>query len=231
MPLNFVTALDVQKAMNRIPTTRMRKYAYDTLGAALKQAYKLRIIHDDIMTMTDKVTHKREQGKALTLEQQAAFLKAISGNKLKPLYLFYLLTGCRKAEALVVKWSDIDKDAKRIFIGGTKTESAERYIPLFPDLEKLIATLPRKGDRLFPYSDNLVKCNFRRLQAIQHFPFSIHSLRHTFATRCLESGIPHNVFSKWLGHAQVSTTLNIYAHVQTIFEKEEATRFDPKFSL
>jgi len=228
MPLNQITPLDVQKGMNLIPTTRMRKYTYDTLGAALKQAYKLRIIPEDIMAMTDNITHKRVQGKALTLEQQEQFIALIAENKLKPLYYFYLLTGCRKNEALAVKWSDIDLNAKRIYIDGTKTECAARYVPLFSKTEKLLSTMQRKTDLIFPYSDNLVKCNFRRIKADFGLPYSIHSLRHTFATRCLESGISLNVVQKWLGHAQASTTANIYTHVQTSFEIQEAARFNPK---
>ena len=37
-----------------------------------------------------------------------------------------------------------------------------------------------------------------------------HMLRHTFATRCIESGMPASVLAKIMGHANVSTTLNVY---------------------
>ena len=39
-----------------------------------------------------------------------------------------------------------------------------------------------------------------------------HPLRHTFATRSLEQGIDIKVLSSILGHANASTTLNLYAH-------------------
>ncbi len=35
-------------------------------------------------------------------------------------------------------------------------------------------------------------------------PFTLHQLRHTFATRALKAGIPISVVSKWLGHASKS---------------------------
>jgi len=42
---------------------------------------------------------------------------------------------------------------------------------------------------------------------------TVHALRHTFATRCLESGIDMKTLQMLLGHADYSTTANIYAHV------------------
>lgn len=47
-----------------------------------------------------------------------------------------------------------------------------------------------------------------------------HMLRHTFATRCIESGMPTSVLSKIMGHANVSTTLNVYCEVFDKFKKE-----------
>lgn len=41
--------------------------------------------------------------------------------------------------------------------------------------------------------------------------FSCHSLRHTFTTRCIEAGINVKVLQRWLGHDDITTTLNIYA--------------------
>ena len=40
----------------------------------------------------------------------------------------------------------------------------------------------------------------------------VHSLRHTFATRCIESRCDFKTLSSILGHSDVSTTLNIYVH-------------------
>lgn len=49
---------------------------------------------------------------------------------------------------------------------------------------------------------------------------SIHSLRHTYASLMIADGTPLVVVSKRLGHAQVSTTANIYAHmIQSADEK------------
>ncbi len=52
---------------------------------------------------------------------------------------------------------------------------------------------------------------------------NFHMLRHTFATRCIESGMPPVVLSKLLGHSKIETTLNVYVDV---FEKYRNDNLD-----
>lgn len=43
--------------------------------------------------------------------------------------------------------------------------------------------------------------------------FSGHVLRHTFATRCFEAGIEPKVVQRYMGHASLKMTLDLYTHV------------------
>ena len=56
--------------------------------------------------------------------------------------------------------------------------------------------------------------------------FSCHILRHTFATRLCESGANLKFIQSILGHADVSTTMNIYVDVTAALKKKEITAFD-----
>lgn len=56
--------------------------------------------------------------------------------------------------------------------------------------------------------------------------FSCHSLRHTFTTRMCEAGINIKVIQDALGHADVSTTLNIYADVTKELKSSEFRAFE-----
>jgi len=51
--------------------------------------------------------------------------------------------------------------------------------------------------------------------------FSSHTMRHTFATRALENGIPPKVVQELLGHSTITTTLDIYTHVLPETKAEE----------
>ncbi len=44
-------------------------------------------------------------------------------------------------------------------------------------------------------------------------PLCMHALRHTFATRCIERGVPPKVLQKILGHSQLATTMDRYVHL------------------
>ena len=59
--------------------------------------------------------------------------------------------------------------------------------------------------------------------------FSCHSLRHTFTTRMCEAGVNVKVIQDALGHADISTTLNIYADVTKELKKNEFVWLDMYF--
>jgi len=56
--------------------------------------------------------------------------------------------------------------------------------------------------------------------------FSCHSLRHTFATRLCEAGVNVKVIQDILGHADVSTTLDIYAEATQDLKESEMASFE-----
>lgn len=66
------------------------------------------------------------------------------------------------------------------------------------------------------YRDMLSKAGLER--------YTIHELRHTFATRALEAGIPIKVVSEILGHASVQITMDTYSHVSPDLQSEAMNR-------
>lgn len=221
--LQAITSADITCALNAIKSERMRQIVWSIYNQAFAKAVKLGYISENPMLNVDTVKHHYENGRALTISEQSVFLSAIVGNELEMLYRFYLLTGCRRAEALAVKWSDIQDGY--IHIHGTKTRNSIRTLPLSTPLENLLKIMPRIDERLFPYTVGKVRKNFERLR--EHLPFddfTIHDLRHTFATRCLEKGVSMKTVQKWLGHSKYDTTANIYSHITQQFEREEIAK-------
>ena len=52
-------------------------------------------------------------------------------------------------------------------------------------------------------------------------PIHIHTLRHTFATRCIENGMQPQVLKTILGHSSLSMTMDLYSHVLPDTKVEE----------
>lgn len=69
--------------------------------------------------------------------------------------------------------------------------------------------------------DERVKANAENRKAVVYKHFSSHTMRHTFATRALENGIPPKVVQELLGHSTIKTTMDIYTHVLPKTKNEE----------
>lgn len=69
--------------------------------------------------------------------------------------------------------------------------------------------------------DERVKANKENRKPVVFEHFSTHTMRHTFATRALENGIPPKVVQELLGHSTIKTTMDIYTHVLPKTKNEE----------
>lgn len=105
----------------------------------------------------------------------------------------------------------------------TATYLSDRTIPLFEKVAGLLVTVrPDANGMYFPFRGDSVTRAFKRLCPAH----KLHDLRHTFATRCLEAEIPLKVVQTWLGHSEIDTTADIYAHVTEKLNDTEAKRLN-----
>ena len=63
------------------------------------------------------------------------------------------------------------------------------------------------------YSRNLQEVLYRIYDKAEIEGATMHTLRHSYATRCFEAGVDIKAISEQLGHANVKTTYNIYVHL------------------
>ncbi len=61
--------------------------------------------------------------------------------------------------------------------------------------------------------------------------FSMHTLRHTFATRCIEAGMRPKTLQEILGHANIGITMNLYVHNTEDEKEKEIKKFEEAFKL
>lgn len=55
---------------------------------------------------------------------------------------------------------------------------------------------------------------------------NFHALRHSFATRCIELGMDYKTLSEILGHANVSTTMELYVHSSLEQKKKQINKLN-----
>ena len=223
--LSELRVIDIDRAISEIPPSRTQKQVYDVIVGALAKAYRLELLQKDISKLVEPVRYKVKNGSALTEEEIVEFLDRVRGHKLEYLFRFYILTGCRRHEALTLRWEDIRFDRMVIEIRGTKSYSSFRFIPISGSLDDLLRLIPRRSPWVFPYKDDYVTKIFHRF-CPEH---KLHDLRHTFATLCAHNNVHPSATQRMLGHSKIDTTMRIYTHVETAYIANEVKKIDFDF--
>ena len=225
--LNKVTSMSIDVALNKVSSSRMKKYTFDVYVESLRQAYKNKLIKEDVSSYINKVHHIREKGRSLTAEERLIFLQKCDEIKYGAIFKFMYYSGCRPQGARNLKWCDIKEN--QIYIDETKSKNGQRYIPYFESIKKLLSRIDSSGEYVFNISESTIKVQFNELKAICGFSFTQKDLRHTFATMCAESGINENTIAKWMGHGSPSTTRQYYIQVLSEFELSEIDKVNNSF--
>ena len=159
--------------------------------------------------------------------------------------LLSMFTGMRIGECCALEVEDIDFVERTIsvsktvsrgeygttVINETKTEAGMRLLYINEDVADFVSECvgDKESGLLFKSTtDKLIttnQVNSSYSKAVEDFEIldhsvygkvDLHSLRHTYATRCIESGMPAKVLQKLLGHTDINITLNTYC---SVFEK------------
>lgn len=132
------------------------------------------------------------------------------------LWCLLLSTGIRRGEALTAKVEDVDFEANQFRIWGTKSEAAERVVPLEGEIVPLLrgwiaANDLKRHDLLFPelgrnrgwYVWRAWRncCEQAAIDAA-----TVHDLRHSFAVHAVKSGMPLPELQLRLGHSRMQET-------------------------
>ena len=191
---------------------------------------------------------------AYTLHEVKLILRyalACDNSRIATAVMVLLLTGLRRGELLGLQWGDISHHTltvnRSVFLENciptvvehqAKTFASLRTIPLLPELEYRIQTLPKHGPFIFGtkkgtiwnprnFSRDYVRF-FARLREAEPSVrcLSPHSCRHTFATLSLSSGSDIRVVQMLLGHTDIKTTSrythpDLSAMVQAVSELKE----------
>lgn len=129
-----------------------------------------------------------------------------------------------------------DKNYKtKIIITPPKTTNSNRMIPIPKFLVSILKSFNPKNENAYLLTgleDKFIEP--RQAQNIFNKCLSdckidkinFHALRHSFATRCIELGMDYKTLSEILGHANVSTTMNLYVHSSLTQKKKQMNKLN-----
>lgn len=219
------------------------------LNALLKYASKYFNIE---VVAAPYVKDIKKEMRVLSVTEQNLFEKYLNKDmdNFKFAALIALYTGIRIGELCALQWKDVDNGTIKIdktlhrlkdengksaiFIDSPKTFHSIRTIPIPLFLNNIIES-KRSDPENYVIANEFVKIVEPRLMQIKFKKMTeecnlknvtFHTLRHTFATRCVECGFDIKSLSEILGHADVKITLNKYVHSSMELKQANMNKLD-----
>ena len=229
-----IKAMDLDKFFLSIKALTSRHRSYILMKGCFKKLKQIQFISENPFDFIDPVKKPKAKAKDIpTATELNAFFVCLKKKNVN-LYLFakfVSVTGLRKGEVLALLWSDItdrisiSKSFNTVLgkISTTKSNASIRTIPIFAEAKKILDKLDKTESRVFAKVSLWRSARDFSTIASQYGlnNLSLHSLRHYFATQCLNAGIAEMVTSAWLGHEDSKVTKDIYQHIKTDFETEQ----------
>ena len=222
---------------------RVKKLEPKTINQHLygiKSFCRFMIPDTDIMRPFSRMREPNKQPKVISREEVEKLINGAGNLKCKAVIALLYSSGLRLAECTNLRISDIDSKRMIIHVHAGKG-AKDRYALLSERTLGILREYYRKyrpHGWLFP---GKVPGNPLHSRIIQEFvrytgrkvgldkTVSPHVLRHTFATHCLEAGVPLQVIQHLLGHSRIDTTA-IYTHVSTDLLSKVTSPFDQPVS-
>ena len=230
MDMAEILPLDCENFIKSLDKVRVKENAFIYLKDIFRKAVENGFIQKSPMeNMTKpKRTQKKEEKEILSVSEQAKFEEECLKDDKYSLLLFAVWQGVRLGELRALERTDFDFENKLVRISksesdnddmDTKNTYSDRTMPLFPKTEEMLKRFLKttSAERPFYHTKNYIsKILDEVLEKIGVTKnITMHSLRHTFITRCQEKDIPLYILQNWIGHVQGSVvTTKIYTHKQ-----------------
>jgi integrase len=192
-----------------------------------------------------KLEERKDVGRALSPEEQGRLVAGLEQRRtphLRTLIPVLLLTGMRSGEAKSLTWGQVDLMENTITVGRAKTANGTgRTIPINEDLGRILCAHrqwfkerfgePKPDQYLFPWGKPLpcdpsrpatdITSAWDELRKDTGIRCRLHDLRHTYATKLAENGVPESTMLALMGHMS-RAMLERYSHIRMAAKRQAA---------
>jgi integrase len=160
----------------------------------------------------------RESANSRRRDRQLELLPSMPhfGDHLTPAILLSMNTGLRRGELLALRWENVDFTQQMLTVeGGTAKSRQTRHVCLNEEATRVLVCWRDQaegGIRVFETKTSFKTAWTPLLKRAQITKFRWHDLRHHFASRLVQKGVPLNTVRDLLGHSSVAMSLR-YAHL------------------
>ncbi len=235
-----ITPNDILKWQDKINQLQLsiytKKRIYTTFSSLLKHGCTFFGIRENVIIKVNNF--KEPKGKKskkmnfLTKDEFDNFIQYENDIDYRNFFTILFYTGMRRGELLALTKSDIDFKSNTINIDKTysprykkydieetdpKTDKSNRKIQMLNIVKDTFKKMDLKDEgRIF---DNIAlttlknHCDKNIKKANIQKRIRIHDFRHSFASMCIDKDVPISVISEYLGHENISITLDTYSHL------------------
>lgn len=240
--LKALTTNDIARLISKLKADGKKTWTVKKILTPLVGALKVAVREGwiqsnpaDHLLPHERPKNDQKEMRCVSSSEIPKLLKAASTDRWRTLFALLIFTGLRIGEALALRWEDIDIWNEQITVRESKTKAGERTVMLMSSLKQPLAKLsiaqPPGTEYVFANKDGKPVSRREALRALRAAEkkagltqYTLHELRHTFASILIAQGETPVLVAHQMGHADPSVTLKTYAHLFDEAENVEAAR-------
>ncbi|TLZ06437.1 MAG: site-specific integrase [Gammaproteobacteria bacterium] len=216
------------------PVRRVDKPRIDRRGKVrfLDQAEESRL-RDALKARDEEMQNRRTAANERRQERHKELLPRLThfGDHLTPAVLLSMNTGLRRGEVVKLRWGSLDLNRRLLTVEGRHAKNRQtRHAPLNEEAVSVLRNWREQsgtGARVFDVATGFQTAWKKVLKRARISNFRWHDLRHHFASRLVQHGVPLNTVRDLLGHSSVGMSLR-YAHLAPDQRREAVAKLNQK---
>jgi len=243
--INSITPMEIQKHLDSLGSPRLANKTRFVFGSIYKLAIRYGLASMDPTRAVAGFKIEKKEGRVLTMDELRSILYHLD-DRWATQVILSVATGMRAGEVNALEWGDVtpsfivvDKSFRQGRLDSPKTFKARRRVAISPAIWEMLkrhreaqgnppdnALVFSKEDGRYLESWNVYNQLNRAAEKAEVGKVRVHDLRHTYTTWMVHGHRDLKLVQDQLGHADISTTMDVYTHVMEGTREEYREWFD-----